>query len=160
MPRSSTTGRVLNRVDLQGGKRNNAYVFRDGQRGGKWCLYFLNRETNQRHRFVLKHSNGSFPDPTADGVDDALELAQEKHIDLRTRTERGEVVNVLTIAEMIKRFLDREEKRISSRPPLPLLCVSAEWTGKGPSHSIPELLLVTRTQGWFNFINILFCDSH
>ena len=116
MPRSSSTGRVLNRVDLQGGKRNNAYVFRDGQRGGKWCLYFLNRETNQRHRFVLKHSNGSFPDPTADGVDDALELAQEKYIDLRTRTERGEVVNVLTIAEMIKRFLDREEKRISSRP--------------------------------------------
>ena len=95
MPRSSTTGRVLNRVDLQGGKRNNAYVFRDGQRGGKWCLYFLNRETNQRHRFVLKHSNGSFPDPTADGVDDALELAQEKSTSLGDALRAGLLVHLL-----------------------------------------------------------------
>ena len=109
-------GRILDRCDLQGGRRNNAYVFRDGQRKGKWCLYFLNRETNQRHRFVLRRSNGSYPPATQAGLEEALELAQEKYIELRTRTDRGEVINTLSIAEMVKRFLDREEKRISTRP--------------------------------------------
>ncbi len=39
--------RVMDRVDLQGGQRNNAYIYRDPQKGGKWHLYFLNRETNK-----------------------------------------------------------------------------------------------------------------
>ena len=108
--------RVLDRIDLQGGKRNNAYVYRDPQKGGKWHLHFLNRETNQKHRFVLKRLNGSFPDPSPAGEDEALGLAQERYIELRTRTDRGEVVNVLTIGGMVEQFLEREEKRIKSRP--------------------------------------------
>jgi hypothetical protein len=98
-------GRVLDRVDLQGGKRNNAYIYRDPQKGGKWHLHFLNRETDQKHRFVLKRPNGGFPDPSPLGEDEALGLAQERYIELRTRTDRGEVVNVLTIGEMVDRFL-------------------------------------------------------
>ena len=109
-------GRVLDRVDLQGGKRNNAYIYRDPQKGGKWHLHFLNRETDQKHRFVLKRPNGGFPDPSPLGEDEALGLAQERYIELRTRTDRGEVVNVLTIGEMVDRFLEREAKRISNRP--------------------------------------------
>jgi hypothetical protein len=50
--------RVMDRVDLQGGQRNNAYIYRDPQKGGKWHLYFLNRETNKNHRFVLKRCTG------------------------------------------------------------------------------------------------------
>lgn len=98
MPRH---GRVLDRVDLQ---------------GGKWHLHFLSRETNQKHRFVLKRPNGSYPDPSPAGEDEALGLAQERYIELRTRTDRGEVVKVLTIGGMVERFLEREQKRISNRP--------------------------------------------
>ena len=83
MPASSTQTRVLDRVDLQGGRTNNAYVFRNGQRGGKWCLYFNNPETRQRHRFVLKHPNGRFPDPSKAGLDEALELALIEFVDLK-----------------------------------------------------------------------------
>ena len=107
---------ILDRCDLQGGKRNNAYVFRDGHRNGRWYLYFLNKETSKRHRFTLKRSNGTYPEPTAAGLEDALELAQEKYIDLRTRTDRGEVINTLTVTEMVEDFLKKEERRVSNRP--------------------------------------------
>lgn len=53
----------MNRVDLEGGQRNNAYIYGDPQKGGKWQLEFLNRETNKNHRFVLKRSDGGDPDP-------------------------------------------------------------------------------------------------
>ena len=108
--------RVMDRVDLQGGQRNNAYIYRDPQKGGKWHLYFLNRETNKNHRFVLKRSDGGYPDPSAAGENEALGLAQEQYIDLRTRTDRGEAIKVLTLGEMVRRFLEREERRISNRP--------------------------------------------
>ena len=116
MPKETTQSKVLDRVDLQGGKRNNAYVFRNGQRGGRWSLYFHNPETKTRHRFVLKHSNGRFPDPTPAGLDEALELAQERYIELRTKSDRGEAVNVLTIGEMVDRFINKEKRRISRTP--------------------------------------------
>jgi hypothetical protein len=79
-------------------------------------LHFLNPETKQRHRFVLKHPNGRFPDPRKAGLDEALELALIKFIDLKTRTDRGEAVNVLTIGERVARFLTREEQRVSTTP--------------------------------------------
>jgi len=116
MPKATTQTQVIDRVDLQGGKRNNAYVFRNAQRGGRWSVYFHNPETKSRHRFVLKHSNGRFPDPTPAGLDEALELAQERYIELRTKSDRGEAVNVLTIGEMVERFLKREQRRISRTP--------------------------------------------
>ena len=64
--------RVMDCVDLQGGQRNNAYIYRDPQKGGKWHLYFLNQETNKNHRFVLKRSDGGYPDPSAAGENEAL----------------------------------------------------------------------------------------
>jgi len=116
MPTTPTRTKILDRVDLQGGKTNNAYVFRNGQRGGKWWLHFHNPETKQRHRFVLKHPNGRYPLPSQDGLDEALELALIRFIDLKTKADRGEAVNVLTIGEMVDRFLEREERRISRTP--------------------------------------------
>ena len=106
----------MDRVDLQGGQRNNAYIYRDPQKGGKWQLEFLNRETNKNHRFVLKRSDGGYPDPSAAGENEALGLALERTIDLRTRTDRGEAIKVLTLAEMVRRFLEREDRRINKRP--------------------------------------------
>ena len=103
-------------MDLQGRRTNNAYVFRNGQRDGKWCLYFNNPETRQRHRFVLKHSNGRFTDPSKAGLDEALELALIKFVDLKSRSDRGEAINTLTIAEMVKRFIEKGQERISNRP--------------------------------------------
>jgi len=79
-------------------------------------LYFHNPETKQRHRFVLKHSNGRFPEPSKAGLDEALELALMKFVDLKSRSDRGEAINTLTIGEMVKRFIDKEERRISNRP--------------------------------------------
>ena len=99
-----------------GGQRNNAYIYRDPQKSGKWHLYFLNRENNKSHRFVLKRSDGGYPDPSAAGENEALGLAQERYIELRTRTDRGEAVRVLTVGEMVRRFLSKEERRISNRP--------------------------------------------
>ena len=116
MPKATTRSKVLDRVDVQGGKRNNAYVFRNGQRDCRWSLYFHNPETKTRHRFVLKHSNGRFPDPTPAGLDEALELAQERYIELRTKSDRGEAVNFLIIGEMVDRFIAREKRRISGTP--------------------------------------------
>ena len=81
MPKATTQPKVLDRVDLQGGKLNNAYVLRNGQRDWRWSLYFHNPETKTRHRFFLKHANGRFPDPSPTGLDEALELAQERYID-------------------------------------------------------------------------------
>ena len=117
MSKSTAANRkVLDRCDLQYGRAHNAYVFRDGQRHGKWCLYFLNKERGKRHRFLLKKPNGSIPDPTPAGLKDALELAVEKYVALRSKTDRGEEVNVLTLSEMVATFLEKEERRISSRP--------------------------------------------
>jgi len=56
------------------------------------------------------------PRPNATGLDEALELAQERYIELRTKADRGEAVNVLTIGEMVNRFLTKEQRRISSTP--------------------------------------------
>ena len=106
----------MDRVDLQGGQRNNEYIYRAPKKGGKWHLYFLNRETNKNHRFVLKRPDGGYPDPSAAGETEALGLAQERYIELRARTDRGEAVKVLTLGEMVGRFLEREERRISKRP--------------------------------------------
>ena len=43
---------------------------------------------------------------------------------------------------------------------LPLLCISTKGTGKSPPHSIPKLLLLTGRQRRFDYLNILFRDSH
>ena len=45
-----------------------------------------------------------------------MELAQERYIELRTRSDREKAVNVLTIAEMVDYSLKQEQHRISSTP--------------------------------------------
>ncbi len=101
--------RVLHRVELQGGQRNSVYIYRDPQKGGKWHLYFLNRETNRNHRFVLKRSDGGYPDSSSAGENEAQGLAQERYIDFRIRTDRGEAIKVLTLGEMVRRSEERRE---------------------------------------------------
>lgn len=108
--------RILDRQDLPYGKRNNAYLFRDALNRGRWCLYFFNRETQKRHRFVLKDTRGQYPDASLAGLDAAHELAYEKYADLKAKTERGEAIRTLTLAEMEKSFLELEKKRISDIP--------------------------------------------
>ena len=88
---------VMDRVDLQGGQRNNAYIYRDPQKGGKWHLYFLNRETNKNHRFVLKRSDGGYPDPSAAGENEALGLAQE----LKCAGCRGPIRNAKCVEKAV-----------------------------------------------------------
>ena len=57
-------------------------------------------ETKSRHRIVLKHANGTFPEPTPAGRDEALKVAQERYIELRTRSDRGEADNTKAIEKM------------------------------------------------------------
>jgi len=64
--------RVMDRVDLQGGQSNNAFIYTEPQKGGKWPLYFLNREANKNDQFVLKRSDGGYPDPSVAGENEAL----------------------------------------------------------------------------------------
>ena len=107
---------MLDRVDLQRVKWNNDYALRNGQRDRRWSLCFHNPETKTGHRLGLKHVNRRFPDPTPVALDEALELAQERYIELRTRSDRGEADNILTISEMVDRFLKRMQRRIRSTP--------------------------------------------
>jgi integrase len=108
--------RILDRHDLPYGKRNNAYLFRDALNRGRWCLYFFNRETDKRHRIVLKDAHGKHPEASLAGLDTAHELAYEKYADLKARTDRGEAIRTLTLAEMVRLYLKREEERISEVP--------------------------------------------
>ena len=55
----STATRILDKKDIPADP--NAYVFRDAQRDGTWCLYFYDREAKSRHRLVLKDGNGRKP---------------------------------------------------------------------------------------------------
>ena len=93
---------VMDREDLQGGQRNNAYIYRDPQKGGKWHLYFLIERPTKNHRFVLTRSDGGYPDPSAAGENEAMGLAQERYIDLRSRADRGEAIKVLTLGKMVR----------------------------------------------------------
>ena len=107
----------MDRVDLQGGQRNNAYIYRDPQKGGKWHLYFLNRESNKHHRFVLKRSDGRYPDALEAEENEALGLAQKRYIDLRSRTDRGEAVKFLTLGEWcVGSSIERSGKSATDLP--------------------------------------------
>ena len=111
-----TKGRIVDKFTLIGGESNNAYIYRDPSKSGKWHLYFINKETNQRHRLLLKHSDGRYPDKTSEGKDEANRLGMEKFIELRTRTDRGEVIHKLSIYEMCNEFIEKESRRIRTTP--------------------------------------------
>ena len=65
----------------------SAYIFRDSQRNGTWCLYFYDREAKSRHRIVLKDGNGSKPIQSIEGQNDAWMLAS-----LNTSSSRGKQI--------------------------------------------------------------------
>ena len=113
---SVTTGRITDKQPIIGGESNNAYIYRDPSKKGKWFLYFINKETKQRHRFLLRHSDGRYPDQTSKGIDEANRLALEKYVELRTRTDRGEVIRKISLDEMCNQFLEKESNSIRHTP--------------------------------------------
>ena len=87
----------------------HCYVFQDGDRGGRWYLYFYDQERQSRHR----HSLGRI------APNDVLEAERKglaKYIEFKTKSERGEQIRTLTIEEMAERFLAKQKKRISAIP--------------------------------------------
>ena len=113
---SVTQGRIVDKTPLTGGEDNNAYIYRDPSKKNKWYIYFINKETSQRHRLLLKHSDGRYPDQTSEGKDEAYKLGIEKYIFLRTRTDRGEVIHKLSIYEMCSEFIDKQRSKIRITP--------------------------------------------
>ena len=113
---SSTQGKfILDKKDIPADP--NAYVYRDPRRGGgRWSLYFYDRETKGRHRLVLKDGNGAYPPPTIEGQDAAWILGIAKYVELKGKSERGEAIRSLKFSEMVKKFLLKERRRISDIP--------------------------------------------
>ena len=94
----------------------NAYIFRRLDRGGKWFLYYYDKQAGSRHRVILKNEDGVIPKPVADTQEEAFVLGLMKYMELKSKTERGESIKTLTFGAMCKEFLDKEEKKISSIP--------------------------------------------
>ena len=110
----STPTRILDRKDIPADP--NAYVFRDAQRDGTWCLYFYDREVKTRHRIVLKDGNGKKPTQTIKGQNDAWMLGISKYVELKGKADRGEAIRSITFGEMCDQFIAQEKRKISSIP--------------------------------------------
>jgi len=105
---------VLDRRDIPGDR--NAYVYRDAKRGKRWCLYFYDKETTRRHRFVLRDGNGKHPPATAEGQEEAWVLGISRFVELKGKSDRGEAIATLTFGDMVSKFLLKERRRISDIP--------------------------------------------
>ena len=110
----STTTRILDKKDIPADP--NAYVFRDAQRDGTWCLYFYDREAKTRHRLVLKDGNGRKPNQTLEGQNDAWMLGISKYVELKGKADRGEAIRSITFGAMCDLFVAQEKRKISSIP--------------------------------------------
>ena len=113
---SATPSRILDKHLLNGCEEGNGYVFRDGQRNGRWCVYFINKSNGSRHRIVLKEPDGRYPSPSLDGLEDAKRLGIKTYFDLKNKIDRGEKIKSLRIRDMVDMFLKEERKRISDIP--------------------------------------------
>lgn len=111
---SSNNKVIVDRKDIPADR--NAYVYRNPQKGGRWYLYFYDKETKKRHRFSLRDGNGNFPTPTTEGQDEAWVLGIAKFVELKGKSDRGEAIKSLSWGEMTKKFLSKEEKRITAIP--------------------------------------------
>ena len=111
-----TNSQVLDKHILPACNEGNGYVFRDGQRKGRWCVYFINKSNGNRHRIVLKGADGRYPNPTLDGLEDAKRLGTKTYFDLKNKIDRGEKIKSLRIRDMVDMFLKEERKRISDVP--------------------------------------------
>ena len=96
-------GNILDKQGIPTDK--NAYVYRRADKGGRWYLYFYDKESGKRHRFALKSQNNDTPEPTSAGAEKAWMLGVEKFIELKGKSERGESVRGLRFEDMVEKFL-------------------------------------------------------
>ncbi len=113
---TASNNRILDKHILKGCESGNAYIFRDTQKKGRWCLYFINKATQNRHRIVLKEIDGRYPAQNLDGLADAERLGLQKFFEMKSKTDRGEKIKTLSIRKMYELFIDEEKKRISDVP--------------------------------------------
>ncbi|MDB4336010.1 site-specific integrase, partial [Synechococcus sp. AH-603-M21] len=107
-------GNILDKRGIPTDK--NAYVYRRADKGGRWYLYFYDKESGKRHRFALKTQSDDIPEPTPAGSEKAWMLGVEKFIELKGKSERGESVRGLKFGDMVDKFLAKEHKKISRTP--------------------------------------------
>ena len=110
-PKISNT-RILDKEYLRGCGEGNAYIFRDAQRNGKWCIYFIEKKIQKRHRIVLKDEFDNYPTPSLEGRDLAYDLGIKTFFALMNKVHRGERINTLSIKRMCELFLKQEQGRI------------------------------------------------
>ena len=106
-------GRVQNKHFLKGCEEGNAYIFRDKTRNDKWSLYFINKKTKSRHWITLLETDGRYPSPTIDGLDDAERLGTKTFFELKNKTDRGEKTKTLSIRKMIEAYIEYEKARVN-----------------------------------------------
>ena len=109
---SKPAGRITNKRDLLGAESNNCYIYQDKTKKNKWYLYFLNKENQKPHRKCLKYDDGRYPLSS----EEAYRIALETYVELRTRTDRGEVIRKMSISDMCDEFIKKEEKRVRTIP--------------------------------------------
>ena len=107
---------VLDKQELPKGLDKNAYVFRNPSRNNCWCLYFYDRYSDKRHRFVLKDQFGNNIPPVKEAQQEAFTAGIIKFSQLKEKIDRGEQVNTITFKEMCDLFVRKEEARISDIP--------------------------------------------
>ena len=90
---------------------NNAYVYRRADKGGRWYLYFYDKESGKRHRFALKTQSNEIPEPTTAGAENAWMLGVEKFIELKGKSDRGESARGLQFGELVEKFIAKEQKK-------------------------------------------------
>ena len=106
MTQSATNSQILDKHVLPPCNEGNGYVFRDAQRKGRWCIYFLKKSNGSRHRIVLKEPDGRYPNPTLDGLEDAKRIGIKIYFDLKNKIDRGEKIKSLRIRDIVDMFLN------------------------------------------------------
>ncbi len=104
--------KILDKECLVGCEEGNAYIYRDAQRNGKWCLYFIEKTIQKRHWIVLKDDFDTYPHPTLEGKDLARSLGIRTFFTLMNKVHRGERIHTLSIKKMCELFLEQEKGRI------------------------------------------------
>ena len=105
---------IVDKKEIPGDK--NAYVYRNAQRDGKWTLYFYDRYSDKRHRFVLKDPTGNDIPPVSSQQEMAFMAGIIKFSQLKEKIDRGEQVHSITFKEMCDLFSRKEKTRISDIP--------------------------------------------
>ena len=105
----STPSRILERKDIP--TDPSAYLFRDAQRAGTWCLYFYDQGVKTRHRLVFKKGNWEKPAQTIKGLDDAWMLGISKYVQLKGKADRREAILSITFDAMCDHLISQEQRK-------------------------------------------------